>query len=91
MLEDVGLLEPFNLVALLVAFLAVLLQGKYIGEVNVILQEGNAGVLVQVSVGLHKAVVCLVQLVEQWLQAFVALILGLIGENICKCALDCLV
>ena len=41
----------------------------------------------QVSVGLNETVKGIVQLIKQRLQTIVTLILGLIGEYICKCAL----
>ena len=91
MAEDVGLVILLNLLAVLVANLAVFLQCKDSREVHVILQERYTCVLMQVSVGLHKVVKGIVQLIKQRLQTIVTLVLGLIGEYICKCALDCLV
>ena len=63
--EDVGLLELVNLVAVLVANLAVFLQCKDCREVYVILQERYTCVLMQVSVGLNEVVKGIVQLIKQ--------------------------
>ena len=85
--EDVGLVILLNLLAVLVANLTVFLQCKDCREVYVILQERYTCVLMQVSVGLNEVVKGIVQLIKQRLQTIVTLILGLIGEYICKCAL----
>ena len=85
--EDVGLVILFNFLAVLVANLAVFLQCKDCREVYVILQERYTCVLMQVSVGLNEVVKGIVQLIKQRLQTIVTLVLGLIGEYICKCAL----
>ena len=89
--ENVSLAVGNNTLSALVTCLTHTFQCGNTWVVHIAAQERNGSVLVQMSVGLDKTVVCLVQLGKTLLQTAIVAVGSLILQHVGKCILDSLV